>query len=81
MTKHGDFEGSGQTVKTCLIELTDLWVTNYPLTGKTFVNYNFNMAECETSQVAIHRFKLRKSIILLEILEEGNKRENEGTRG
>ena len=50
------------------------------LTRVTFSARDFNMAERETLQVVIQRFKLKKSIaailILLEILEEDGKRES-----
>ena len=66
VTKLADVEVSGQTVKTCLIKhrsnstSKELWAPNYPayLTHRR----DFNMTECETSQVAIQRFKSKKSI-------------------
>ena len=50
----------------------------HKLTRVTFSARDLSMAERETSQVVIERFKLKKSIatiILLEILEEDGKRE------
>ena len=79
-TKHADVEVSGQTVKACLIKhrikLLTQRTMGHKLTQVTFSARDFNMAERETSQVKIQRFKLKKSIaaiILLEILEEDGK--------
>ena len=82
VTKHADVEVSGQTVKTCLIKhrikLHTQRTMGHKLTRATFSARDFSMEERETSQVVIQRFKLKKSIaaiILLEILEENGKRE------
>jgi len=76
-------------VKACLIKhrsnstSKELWATNYP----AYLTHwrDFSMTESETSQVAIQRFKLKKSVaaIILEILEEDGKRKSrrEKTRG
>ena len=76
VTKHADVEVSGQMVKTCLIKhcikLHTQRTMGQKLTRVTFLARDFNMAECETSQVGIQMLKLKKSIaaiILLEILE------------
>ena len=81
VTKHADVELSGQTVKTCLIKhrikLHTQRTMGHKLTRVTFSARDFSMAERETSQVVIERFKLKKSIatiILLEILEEDGKK-------
>ena len=81
VTKHADVEVSGQTVKTCLIKHRIKLRTQRTMGNKLLsVPYSardFNMAERETSQVGIQRFKLKKSIaaiILLEILEEDGKK-------
>ena len=46
----------------------------HKLTRVTFSARDFSMAERETLQVVIQRFKLKKTIILLEILEEDGKK-------
>ena len=81
VTKHADVELSGQTVKTCLIKhrikLHTQRTMGHKLTRVTFSARDSSMAERETSQVVIQRFKLKKSIatiILLEILEEDGKK-------
>ena len=81
MTKHANVEVSGQTVKTCLIKYRIKFhmqrTVGHKLPSVPYSARDFNMAECETSQVGIQRFKLKKSraaIILLEILEEDGKK-------
>ena len=79
-----DVEVGGQTVKPCLIKhrFQTPQAKSYgtQITQRTSLQgRDLNMAECESSRVAIQRFKLKKSIaaiILLDILEEGGKREN-----
>ena len=75
VTKNADVEVSGQTVKTCLIKHCIKLHT--PLRATNYLTRDFNIAECETMQVGTERFKLKKSIaaiILLEILEEEGKK-------
>jgi len=63
VTKHADVEVSGQTVKTCLIKhrikLHTQRTMGHKLTRVTFSARDFSMAEGETSQVVIQRFKLK----------------------
>ena len=77
VTKHDDVE----TVKTCLIKhrikLHTKRTMGHKLTRVTFSPRDFSMADRETSKVVIQRFKLKKSIetiILLEVLEEDGKK-------
>ena len=73
VTKHADVEVSGQTVKTCLIKhrikLHTQRTMGHKLTRVTFSTRDFNMAERETSQFGIQRFKLKKSIATITLLK------------
>ena len=75
-----DVELGGQTVKTCLIKhgfnsaiSKELWATNYPAYLAQRRDSNMHGEMCDFAEFAIQRFKFKKSIAaitILDILEE-----------